>query len=259
MFIWRKDNGLDVLEPITIEVSVPGAGAGPTQRFIDIPKNPGDPSNVDHLNSIQLVVKGLSGCMGTICVVFDNGFPLKAMLMHDNTTGYFPTRSALFQFLNENKAYQTGIIWGMGKRALFSEQTKIDCANVSSYLTLNARESSRAWGVSGTLCCLPIYNRVSPTEFMSESTLETWATNSTSTLTPLPARLRITPQKERKIDSPTCTLCGAKSAMFKRHHCRNCNVFMCTDCTRLSGHNPTGTQEKYCKNCNPRSWSEFHQ
>jgi hypothetical protein len=93
----------------------PGEGNGSSSRTYDLRERSIDGFTLgNEVNDGDLlVVDGLSGCMGTICVEFGEVGPTRALLVHDGDTECFNTRGLLKNFVQE-RGFAYGIVYGFG-------------------------------------------------------------------------------------------------------------------------------------------------
>ncbi len=260
----------DVVRKVGVQrvyaVQVPPPLSLPTIRTIDFKSDGIDPAEV------ALLVDGLSGCMGSICVAFSlhqRGTEAlyeatRAMLIHDNQTGYLYTRDAIDGFLRKHPSsngHQVAVAYGFGALG----RGGVDTA-VSSRISGWFRERSVKVAVSlqvNFVCCLPLYHNLDAFNAYKEimpvekTSYENIARDVRSEQLPQRPKLKILLEKEWISNPATgrCQLCNTTTQWFHRHHCRNCGRFICDTCCTTSSNNDRNKVEKYCIECNPVHWS----
>lgn len=193
----------------------------------------------------QLIVSGLSGCMGLICVKLDpSGKPLTALMLHDADSGYPSAKREVEAFINSHQLQH-----------MFVDFSAMERVNAISWMVSKgiARASIRPWPVPST-GILSRYANSSNKASAAERT-ET-VDHQSQARVPLRKLDDTSPLWQRDATVDRCPLCQRSFKLsLRRHHCRNCGNIFCDDCCPkrvLGGHGAHFNKKlRYCKTCKP--------
>ena len=167
------------------------------------------------------IIDGLTGCMGMICVINkETGLGRKALLVHDSDTGYPNVKTLLGRFIEENPAdvIDMQVVWG-----------------ARSYV--NQTEWIRSRGIQVVRECAQQKTLVWPDSYEAGGAAPITKgirvpLRSGRGLPSLKVLGKDNPLWQRDSDAAECSRCKKRFSLFlRRHHCRNCGMIFCDDCT----------------------------